>query len=309
MNCSCLVRIAMVWLFCVALSRLPAQTTSSPQPCQPTVTGDLEVVTLASRIYSNERKLRIWLPPGYHDAGNEKNTYPVLYMFDGTWLFDKCTAPPAQGEWNVDETLTDLIRKHEVAPIIVVGIDSNEHRDAEYVPYGNPLFFGPPKVFMGARLPEFLTEDVLPYVAAHYRVKKGRQYTGVGGSSLGGVASLTALLKRPDVFGIGLLESTSMQIGNGQLLRDVTPVIVGPVRISIGVGTHELGPDAEVLGVPTFDEAFVSLNRSMAESFKAAMANHPEVLFTVQQGGRHGAAAWRERFPTAIRFLYPSSSR
>jgi hypothetical protein len=27
-------------------------------------------------------------------------------------------------------------------------------------------------------------------------------------------------LKRPDVFGIGLLESTSMQYGNGDLLRE-----------------------------------------------------------------------------------------
>jgi enterochelin esterase-like enzyme len=236
-------------------------------------------------------------------------TYPVLYMFDGTWLFDKCTAPPTQGEWNVDETLTDLIAKHEVEPMIVVGIDSNEHRDAEYAPYGNPVFFGAPKVFQGARVAEFLTDDVMPYVAAHYRVMKGREHTGVGGSSLGGVASLTALVKRPDVFGLGLLESTSMQIGNGQLLRDVTPVVMGPVRVSIGVGTREMGPDAKMLGVPAFDEAFVSLNRSLAESFKASMANHTEVLLTVQQGGRHGATAWRERFPAAIKFLYPPTAR
>ena len=226
-------------------------------------------------------------------------------MFDGTWLFDRCTAPGTQGEWKVDETLTELIAKHEVEPIIVVGIDSNNHRNEEYAPYGNPLFFGTPKVFQGARVPEFLTEDVMPYVAAHYRVEKGREHTGVGGSSLGGVAALTALIKRPDVFGIGLLESTSMQYGNGQLLRDVTPVVMGPVRVSIGVGTEELGADAKMLGVPNFDTAFVALNQSLADNFKAAMANHPEVLFTVQPHANHGAAAWGARFPAAIKFLYP----
>jgi enterochelin esterase-like enzyme len=249
--------------------------------------------------------LRIWLPPGYHDPQNAQTTYSILYMFDGTWLFDRCTAPGTQGEWKVDETLTDLIAKHEVEPIIVVGIDSNQHRDSELASYGNPLFFGPPKVFQGARVPEFLTDEVLPYIAAHYRVKKGREHTGVGGSSLGGVAALTALLKRPDVFGIGLLESTSMQYGNGELLRETSPIVVGPVRVSVGVGTDELGPDAKMLGVPGYDPAFVSMNRQLAENLKAALANKPQVLFTVQPNANHGAAAWGSRFPAAIKFLYP----
>ena len=294
--------------FATPFTTLHAQTASPSKPCESSVTGDLEVVPLASKVFGNERKLRIWLPPGYHDAGQEKTTYPVLYMFDGTWLFDKCTAPPSQGEWNIDETLTDLIAKHEIEPIIVVGIDGNEHRDTEYAPYGNPVFFGAPKVFLGSHVSEFLTDDVMTFVAAHYRVMKGREHTAVGGSSLGGVASLTALLKRPDVFGLGLLESTSMQIGNGQLLRDITPVVMGPIRISIGVGTQEMGPDAKMLGVPNFDQAFVAMNQSLADSFKASLSNRPEVLFTVQQGARHGAAAWRGRFPAAIKFLFPANS-
>jgi predicted alpha/beta superfamily hydrolase len=135
--------------------------------------------------------------------------------------------------------------------------------------------------------------------------RKAANNTGVGGSSLGGVAALTALLKRPDVFGIGLLESTSMQYGNGDLLRETIPVVMGPVRVSIGVGTVELGPDAKMLGVPNFDEAFVSLNRQLADNLKAALANHPEVLFSVQPSANHGAAAWGSRFPAAIKFLYP----
>jgi enterochelin esterase-like enzyme len=141
-------------------------------------------------------------------------------MFDGTWLFDRCTAPGTQGEWKIDETLTELIIHHQVEPIIVVGIDSSANRDVELAPFGNPIFYGGPKVFQGAHVPEFLADEVLAYVASHYRVKKGREHTGVGGSSLGGVAALTALLKRPDVFGIGLLESTSMQYGNGDLRRE-----------------------------------------------------------------------------------------
>jgi enterochelin esterase-like enzyme len=85
------------------------QTPPNPAPCRSTVTGDLEIVPFTSKVFGNERKLRIWLPPGYHDAAQEQTTYSVLYMFDSTWLFDRCTAPQAQGEWNVDETLMELI--------------------------------------------------------------------------------------------------------------------------------------------------------------------------------------------------------
>jgi hypothetical protein len=96
-----------------------------------------------------------------------------------------------------------------------------------------------------------------------------------------------------------------MQYGNGELLRETTPLVVGPVRVSIGVGSAELGPDAKMLGVPNFDDAFVSLNRQLADNFKAALANRPEVLFTLQPGVGHGATARGSRFPAAIKFLYP----
>jgi hypothetical protein len=55
-------------------------------------------------------------------------------MFDGTWLFDRYTAPGTQGEWKIDETLTGLITQQQVEPIIVMGIDSNANRDVELAP-------------------------------------------------------------------------------------------------------------------------------------------------------------------------------
>jgi predicted alpha/beta superfamily hydrolase len=297
--------LRLLTLAAALIAAPPSYSQTSPSSCKSTVTGELEIVPLTSKIYGNERKLRVWLPPGYSEKSNAQTTYSVLYMFDGTWLFDRCTAPGTQGEWKIDETLTDLMSRNEVEPIIVVGIDSNTNRDVELAPSGNPIYFGAPKVFQGAHVPEFLTEDVLPFVTSHYRVKKGREHTGIGGSSLGGVAALTTLLKRPDVFGLGLLESTSMQYGNGDLIRETMPLVMGPARVSIGVGTAELGPDAKMLGVPNFDDAFVSLNCQLAENLKAALANRPEILFTVQPGATHGAAAWGARFPTAIKFLYP----
>ncbi len=46
----------------------------------------------------------------------------------------------------------------------------------------------------------------------------------------------------------------------------------------------------KMLGVPEFDDAFVKLNQIVADNFDAATAKSSRGEFTVQQGGRHGAA-------------------
>jgi enterochelin esterase-like enzyme len=285
-----------------------SQTPSAAAPCKSTVEGVLEIVPLQSKVYSNTRNLRVWLPPGYNDAANAKRTYPVLYLLDAQMLFDRCTAPGQIAEWRVDETLTDLITKHSIDPIIVVGIDNTgRNRTHEFAPYLNPLLppvdVDPPA---GDKFPDFLAIDVLPFVTAHYRIAEGREHTGIGGSSLGAAAALYALLHRPDLFGLGLLESTSLQLGNGQLIRDTSPILRAPVRVAIGTGTEELEPDvSKMLGLPEFNSGIVKLNQTLADNFRAALFNHPEVRLTIQPGGHHTPQFWGERFVAAVQFLYP----
>ncbi|NYF91517.1 alpha/beta hydrolase-fold protein [Tunturiibacter empetritectus] len=95
-----------------------------PQPCKSTVTGTLEMIPLESKVYGDQRLLRVWLPSGYSNSAVPLKRYPVLYLFDGQFLCDRCTSQPCPDEWHVDETLTDLIAKKAVQPVIVVGIDN-----------------------------------------------------------------------------------------------------------------------------------------------------------------------------------------
>ncbi len=297
-------------LFCVFVGA-NAQTSGTGQPCHPTVTGDLEIVALKSSVFDNTRDLRVWLPPGYHDAANAERTYPVLYLFDGQFLFDKCTGPAQLSEIHVDEALTDLIRREAMEPIVVVGIDngqSDDTRNREYQPYFNPLEpVGDPATLQGKRIPVFMAQDVMPFVTSRYRISKGAENTGVGGFSAGSVAALECLIQRPDIFGLGLLESTSLQFGNGQLIRDTSPILKGPIRVSIGVGTAEVTPDmSKAFGTPNINSAFVRLSQQLAENLKAAWFNHPEVRLTVEQGAAHRLDAWAKRVPGDLAFLFPS---
>jgi enterochelin esterase-like enzyme len=294
--------------FCV-LAVSAALAAPTAEPCRSTVTGDLRVEHFNSTVFGDAQTLRIWLPPGYNDAANGKRAYPVMMMLDGENLFDACTSGFGH-EWQVDETLTRLIGNGAVEPIIVVGIDSPGKRRAdEYLPVADSVFSGAAEPH-GALFPRFLVDEVLPLVSKEFRIESGPEHTGIGGSSYGSIAALNALITRPEVFGLGLLESTSLQAGNGEMLRRTMALGVGPRRAFVGVGTAEVAghDDAmrpHALVAKDFDTGILQMSQQLAANLKGAALNHAEVMFVATPGAHHEEQAWAQRFSAAIQFLFP----
>jgi predicted alpha/beta superfamily hydrolase len=306
------VGIAMkTFLFGLATACCIAAPGMAQLPCASTVTGDLHVEHFQSRIYQRQQTVRVWLPPGYRDAANAQRKYPVLYMLDGQTLFDNCTAFVNERELQADETATRLIAEGRIESVIIVGIDSDARRAYEYLPYKDLLTDPKGPEPIGRTLPDFLANEVLPYVAANYRVTSDARQTAIGGASIGGIAALYALLNRPDLFGMGLLESPTLPDGNGQLLRDTGALARGPDRAYIGVGTTELavpGGDqfaAQLrLTLEAANAGFAKMCEVLASNLRAALLNHPDVLLVVEPNANHTSASWARRFPRAMMFLY-----
>ena len=146
---------------------------SAEQRCKSTVVGDLRVEQFDSRLYGRSVTVRIWLPPGYGDASNATHKYPTLYLFDGQTAFDECTAFHGEHELRVDETVTKLVNEHKIPPIIVIGIDSTEHRAYEYSPYREPITNARAPEPIGKILRSFLADEVIPFISSRYRVSDG----------------------------------------------------------------------------------------------------------------------------------------
>jgi predicted alpha/beta superfamily hydrolase len=300
--------LGLVALVGVGLSGQPA----SPVKCSPTVSGDLRIESLESGTYGEKRKIRVWLPAGYDAAANTQ-TYPVLYMFDGQTLFDACTAFSGEGEWGIDETLTRLIAEKKIPPMIVVGMDSNSRRGYEYQPWRDVIAEPAALEPIGKLLPAFVVNDVMVYIAGHYRVTTDPARTGIGGASLSGIAALYVLLNRPDRFGMGLIESPTLPLGNGQMLRDTALLARGPDRVSIGVGTTELAfPGGEGvkfaaqtrMPLASANAGFARMAETLAANFRAAYLNHPDVTLVVEPNANHTVASWARRFSSAVTVLY-----
>jgi enterochelin esterase-like enzyme len=258
-------------------------------------TGDLRLHEFQSRVFRNTRFLRVWLPPNYDDAENSGRRYPVLYLNDGQNLFEAASSY-AGVEWQVDETADRLIREGGVPPMIIVGIDhAGKDRIREYMPHRsmNPMMLR----VQGRYYPDFLMKEVMPFVGRNYRVAAGPENTGLGGSSLGALIALYTAMVRPGVIGRLLVESPSLWVSHRQTIKESRSVRIWPERIYLGVGTAEAGSAERSRSV-------VDDVRELAAILRRAVLSEKRLRLVIQDGAGHNEAAWAERFPEALRFLY-----
>jgi enterochelin esterase-like enzyme len=258
-------------------------------------TGDLRLHEFQSRVFRNTRFLRVWLPPGYDDAKNSGRHYPVLYLNDGQNLFEAATSY-AGVEWQVDETADRLIREDAVLAMIIVGIDNTgKDRIREYMPHRsmNPMMLR----VQGRYYPDFLIKEVMPFVERNYRVGAGPENTGLGGSSLGGLIALYTAMVRPGVIGRLLVESPSLWASHRQAIKESRSVRIWPERIYLGVGTAEAGSAER-------SRTVVDDVRELAAILRRAVLSEKRLRLVVKDGAGHNEAAWAERFPEALRFLF-----
>ena len=282
--------------------------------CVSSVSGDLRVETLTSVVYQREITIRVWLPPGYAD-GPADRMYPTLYMLDGQGAFDNCTAFKGEQELRLDETALTLIAAGTIPPIVIVGIDSGTSRKQEYAAYNNPLSDASAPEPSGKLLPRFFADEVVPFVRSRYRVSKAAAQTGIG-CSLGAAGALWVSLHRPDLFALALLQSPSLLLGNGQLLRDTAMLARAPDRIAIGVGTSELDfPNIaaylEPLGLERreAEKGGLEMTEHLANNLRAAYIKRSEVMFVVEPNANHSSRFWAGRMAAALTFLYGSSGK
>ncbi len=258
-------------------------------------TGDLRLHEFQSRIFRNTRFLRVWLPPGYDDADNSCRHYPVLYLNDGQNLFEAATSFTGV-EWQVDETADRLIREGAVAPMIIVGIDNaGKDRIREYMPHRSvhPMMLR----VQGRYYPDFLMKEVMPFLERNYRVATGPENTGLGGSSLGALIALYTATARPGVIGRLLVESPSLWASHRQAIKESRAVRIWPERIYLGVGTSEGGSVDRSRSV-------VDDVRELAAILRRAVLSEKRLRLVIKDGAGHNEAAWAERFPEALRFLF-----
>ena len=234
--------------------------------------------------------LRILLPPGYRLVRFATLHYSVLYLNDGQNLFDACTPAPNHEQWRVEETMAALMASGDIPPMIVVGIDNaGRMRAHEYLAYPDDTLQLADPSPQGKLYPQFLLQEVVPFIERRYRVRPGAANRVLGGASYGAGAALYTLIARPDSFYGLLLESPSVYASDYALLKEAEKVQQWPRRIFIGTGTVR--------------EPVEDVHKLESLFQKAGLDDH-RLRVVIQQGGKHSETWWGKRLPDALGFLF-----
>jgi predicted alpha/beta superfamily hydrolase len=246
-------------------------------------------VAFRSRFLELPRDLVVYLPPGY--AAQRSRRYPVLYMHDGQNLFDPATAFVPGQHWRLGEMADMLIAEGRVQPLIIVGVHHSGHgRLHEYTPTKDPRLGGGLAKAYG----RMLIEEVKPFIDRRYRTRPGREQTGLGGSSLGGLSTMYLGLRHPEVFGLLAVMSPSVWWGKRAILRYVPRVKPKPdTRIWLDMGTAES------------KHGLADARRLRSALVQAGWREDVDLAYSEHEGATHTEAAWAERVGDVLEFLYP----
>jgi enterochelin esterase-like enzyme len=188
--------------------KLDVERQADPKVVPTVAAGRIQRIDSIQSAYVDSRPVDILLPEGYSFT----KKYPVLYMHDGQMLFDSTKTWNGQ-EWLVDETLARLNRQRKLPQMIVVGIWNNgPYRRSEFFPealidsVGDPIRSELLRDVLSLRpraeaYVRFIVEELKPFIDRTYGTFPEKEYTFIGGSSMGGVISLYAACRYPNVFG------------------------------------------------------------------------------------------------------------
>ena len=146
---------------------------------RPVPRGTVHLHRYESKTLGVTRGLNVYTPPGYE--ADLKSVYPVFYLLHGAG--DNERGWSTIGRANV--ILDKLIAEEKAVPMIIV------------MPNGH----APTTEGMENPFQRDLIEEIIPYVEAQYRTKRGSENRALAGLSMGGFQTLEIGIGRQDLFG------------------------------------------------------------------------------------------------------------
>ena len=246
------------------------------------------IESVHSEFGGRDRTVTVALPPGY----DGDSRFPVMYLHDGQNLFDHETS--FAGAWGCYDAACRATFAGLAASVILVGIANTQDRLEEY---------GPRADAAGAddaahHYADFIVKELKPRIDGEYRTLAGPEHTGVGGSSMGGLASLHLGMWHPEVFGKVAALSPSLWWDRQAFARTFDPssAWLKSCRIWLDMGGHE-GPDE------------ASQKAGLRHARRAAKLLHEagaDATFREYPDGEHVEWQWGSRFPDVLKCLFPA---
>jgi predicted alpha/beta superfamily hydrolase len=214
---------------------------------------------LQSKVLGEKRDILVSVP------AQLKPNMPVLIVLDGEWTFTK-----------VAVIVDHLVGNGRLPPMVVAGI-VNTDRGRDFTPTfeGSEFAPGPSDRFLS-----FIADELIPHLAAEYPIGK---YRILAGHSNGGMFSLYAFMRRPEVFQANIALSPSFGLDD----RFVA-------LLNRAIGKPNASPRFVFLGAGGDEEADISVGAMrFAKTFENSPNADLEYHYEIFPGETHGSVGLR----------------
>ena len=252
---------------------------------------DIFKLTIPQLTEDEERTAYVYVPDRFRDHPEER--YPVLYMFDGHNLFFDETASFGKS-WGMKKYLDE----HDT-PLIVASVACNFHKESyrlggrfsEYSPFS----FEDPMIGSiqgrGDITMDWMVNEFKSLIDKKYPTIPDRKHTFIGGSSMGGLMTLYAVLEYNQYFSRGAAVSPAVYFSFEnvrEMIRSAT--IEKDTVLYIDYGEKEL-----------FDSRAEKDFRDMVY-----LLQEKRVLLEsrIVPGGIHSEITWEKQLPFLIDVLF-----
>lgn len=243
--------------------------------------------------FQDKRMLHIYVPDS---ALSENRRYPVLYMYDGHNLFSDEEATYGKS-WGMKEYLDQAEEE-----LIIVGLECNHEgnmRLSEFSPYD----FEDKQVGwihgQGKALMEWMSQDLRLYINSIYPTLPGREYTGIAGSSMGGLMALYSILAHNDIYSKAAVLSPFLYPIADKIYEELDRV-----KLSMHTKTYiSWGSDE----FRSKNQLAYATERNLAiahELTKRKTQVYPRLIAK----GRHNEASWEQELPVFLPYLFLNRS-
>lgn len=238
-------------------------------------------VTIPSLTGSAPRSAYVYLPESYNYEQGRR--YPVLYMFDGHNVFFDSDATYGKS-WGMKEYMD-----YTNTQLIIAAVECNHGAANERLSEYSPFDFTDPKLGSfkgrGKETMDWLVDVFKPEIDRTYRTLPGREDTFIGGSSMGGLMSLYAVLGYNHIFSGAAALSPSVWVSPAKLFRliEEAKLVPGTV-VYTDYGSGEFGPSAR-------------LRVQFAKTVSLLLARRVMVTSRIVPGGTHCEASWEKQIP------------
>lgn len=239
--------------------------------------GEIQTLVFEGSHDHPPRRVWVYTPPGYWIPAD--SNLALVVAFDGREYTHEVPLP---------SILDTLIDERRVPPCVAVMI-ADSTGAARLDDLANRAWFS-----------DYVTDELVPWVRARWRVTTDPHRVIVTGSSAGGLAAAHLALRRPEAFGNVLSQSGAFGRGNEAsndppfewLTHQVGVWPRKDVRFWLEVGAAETTATLGGTG-----PSMVSANRAFRDSL---VAKGYRVTYTEVPNGRHSSESWAARIKVGL---------